>query len=151
MTGFHETEADRRRERAVAGALAREWRCVLVPTPLHSRFDYWVERDGLRLGAVEIKGRLSQGPHDYGGWLYLNDDKRAALLDGCGDHGAAIHAWHFPPAVYYLDVRNLPPGSIPDYAGRPDWRDDRGARPAHRIHVRHMRRLLVATWEESTQ
>jgi len=145
MTGLHETAGDRRRERAVAAALARELGAPLIAAPTRSRIDYLVAPRG----AVEIKGRLSQAPYDYGGWLFLNDDKRDALLGACRD-GPAIHAWHFPPMVYYLDVTTLPDDSQPVTAGRPDERDDRGARPAHRIHIRHMRRLLVATWEEST-
>lgn len=145
----HYTEADAARERLIADALGRAWSCDLVAAPEFSRFDFTAERDGEPVGVVEIKSRLNRGPHDHGGLLLLNDDKREALL-AAGHGGPAIFAWAFPAVVHWLDVRHLPASARLDHRGRPDFRDARGSRPAWRIPVAETTRVLLSTltdWE----
>jgi len=146
VTVYHERQIDRARAREVADALERAWGCELVATPPRSRFDFTAIRDGEPVGVIEVKVRYNRGPHDFGGAVLLNDDKRAALLEAA-DSGAAIYAACYPPVVHWLDVRDLPPAARLEHLGRPDWRDERGARPCWRIPVSCTGRLFV--WEDA--
>src|SRR5262245_66607750 len=117
---IRETDADRRREAAVAEILARAWHCRMEPTARLSGYDFIATRP---VDVVEIKCRFNRRPEDYGGVMFIDAHKRDVLLAAAADAGvqAAIIVWWFPGEGRWIDARKLAgrPGQGPAGRGRP--------------------------------
>ena len=116
---IRETDADRRREAAVAEILARAWRCRMEPTARLSGYDFIATRP---VAVVEIKCRFNRRPEDYGGVMFIDAHKRDVLLAAAADAGvqAAIIVWWFPGEVRWIDARKLAGRPVEDAPGRAD-------------------------------
>jgi len=138
-----ETAVDRAREHEAAAALSVAWRCSLLASPPLAGFDYRARRGGLTVAVVEIKARLNRAPGDFGGVLFLNADKQAALIAAAADYGAraAVFCWHFPQVIHYIDVLGPDWRAWPvERRGRAD-RDGRDVCPAYRVPLAATRRV----------